>query len=147
MRHAEADSASRDFDRPLTPWGRGQATAEGKKLVANKLIPDLIIHSAAERTTETMNLVTTAMTAPTQASQELYNCHANTILEVINNTDDSLEILLLIAHNPGISIIANQLCSENTYYGFSPSDWYVLTFDTSSWSEVCVATGVPENYE
>jgi phosphohistidine phosphatase len=147
MRHAEADFTSRDFDRPLTPWGRDQATAEGKKLVSKGLIPNLIIYSAAQRTTETMNLVSASMTTPKQASRELYNSHPKTILEVINNTDDSIETLLLIAHNPGISIIANKLCSDNAYYGFSPSDWHVLNFETNHWSEVCIVTGIPENHE
>ena len=149
MRHAEADSASRDFDRPLTPYGRSQATHAGKELLQKQIIPNAILHSAALRTSETARLVQDELcSSPLMSSnQGLYNSHPKTILDTINTTDNDIHCLLVVAHNPGISIITNQLCAENRYYAFHPSEWHVLDFDVDSWDQVCIATGAPQDYE
>jgi phosphohistidine phosphatase SixA len=56
MRHAEAVGSALsglDRDRPLSPYGRLEASAVGRALAARGLKPDLALVSAATRTRQT----------------------------------------------------------------------------------------------
>ena len=142
-------SASRDFDRPLSSYGRIQAVDAGNDMQKKGFLPDAIIHSSAVRTSETTELVQKAFIPKPSCSdeQDLYNSHPKTILDLINKADNKFKTLLLIAHNPGVSIVTNQLCSENRYYAYQPADWHVLDFEAESWSEICIASGSPLDHE
>jgi len=58
IRHASADQDSdvRDFERPLSRKGQGEAQDMARRFQERNLVPDLILVSAALRTRETADI-------------------------------------------------------------------------------------------
>ena len=58
IRHASADQDSdvRDFERPLSRKGHGEAQDMARRFLERTLVPDLILVSAALRTRETADI-------------------------------------------------------------------------------------------
>jgi phosphohistidine phosphatase len=112
MRHAEAQAAAtgmRDFDRALSAAGRREAAAAAARMRASGVSVDLLLHSAARRTTETASLVAAGLELDTgrlRAEPRLYNASVAIIqdaaLEALRDLRDAATVLL-VAHNPGIS--------------------------------------------
>jgi phosphohistidine phosphatase len=110
LRHAKAeppDNYAEDFDRPLSRRGRGDAEAAGQWLVSAGLIPDLVLCSAAVRTRETWLSVSSAVgEVPVTYEQSLYLSNAVEALELIQEVDVSVATLLVIGHNPTMSVLS-----------------------------------------
>jgi phosphohistidine phosphatase len=110
LRHAKAeppDNYAEDFDRPLSRRGRGDAEAAGRWLVAAGLTPDLVLCSSSVRTRETWLRVSAAVgQVPVTYEQSLYLSSAVEALELIQQTDASVGTLLVIGHNPTMSVLS-----------------------------------------
>jgi len=110
LRHAKAeppDNYAEDFDRPLSRRGRADAEAAGRWLVAAGLIPDLVLCSSAVRTRETWLRVSSAVgQVPVTYEQSLYLSSAVEALELIQATDAAVGSLLVIGHNPTMSVLS-----------------------------------------
>lgn len=122
IRHAKAKDLERnekDFDRTLTDQGKTDAVAMGVALKELKLIPDLIITSPAKRTLQTAGKIAIASGFPSDninVDERLYHCSADVIESVISEVNNSVKVLFIIAHNPGITDFAVQLeaqCGSN----------------------------------
>lgn len=120
MRHAEAGNSMnpnlRDFDRPLTAHGQNQCATQRQRLIAEHLIPDLILHSSALRTQQTAQLVAPHQDSKLIASDDLYNGHGHhpngsyqNYLDIAATIGGNSRCLLLIGHNPVISALASYL--------------------------------------
>lgn len=124
MRHAEAepiDSAANDFARKLTAQGRQSAGDAAKTLQHLHGTPDRIVHSSAQRTTETAATVAEALQLAASllhADPQLYLATPETMLERIAATPDSVERLLVIAHNPTVSDLAALLPNDGSRKSF-----------------------------
>jgi phosphohistidine phosphatase len=110
LRHAKAeppDNYPEDFDRPLSRRGRADAEAAGKWLVKAGLVPDQVLCSAAVRTRETWQCVSAAVgEVPVTYEQSLYLSNAVEALELIQQTAASVGTLLVIGHNPTMSVLS-----------------------------------------
>ncbi len=117
MRHAKAgnpdDAGHRDRDkgRPLARRGQADAVAAGQWLVDQGLTPDLVFCSPARRTKETWHGVALALAdAPTVRYEEaIYLGSARSLLALVRSAADDAEIVLLIGHNPGCSLLSSTL--------------------------------------
>jgi phosphohistidine phosphatase len=116
MRHAKADRSSAsggDFDRPLTPQGRTDALLVGRALAAAGLAPDLALVSASLRTRQTWEEVAKAFPeTPLAVGATLYNAEEPQLRRAVADEDDVCDVLLLIAHNPGVHALAARLLVE-----------------------------------
>lgn len=106
MRHAKAEkeaASGEDFDRPLSEKGRIDAKKMAQALQKLGLSPDLCLVSSAMRTRETFagfeGLEATF-------SKDLYNADAPHLRRAIEAAEDDHDTILLIAHNPGVQILA-----------------------------------------
>jgi phosphohistidine phosphatase len=110
LRHAKSgwdDPVTRDFDRPLNPRGRRAARTVGAEMKAQDLAFDLVLASPARRVTETLAEVAAAFgPLPHGLEERLYLAAVPTLLEIIRDTPDEVERLLLVGHNPGLEQIA-----------------------------------------
>jgi phosphohistidine phosphatase len=113
LRHAKAEPPGElvDFDRPLSPRGRGDAAAAGAWLAAGGLVPDLVVCSPARRTRETWHAVAVALAehAPgtsVRYEPELYEASPRQVLELLNRVGAEARTLLLIGHNPALSMLS-----------------------------------------
>jgi phosphohistidine phosphatase len=121
MRHAKAeppDNYPEDIDRPLSRRGRADAEAAGKWLVERGLVPDQVLCSAAVRTRETWQCVSAAVGAvPVNYEQSLYLSNAVEALELIQQTDVSVGTLLVVGHNPAMSVLSALLDRDSGISG------------------------------
>jgi phosphohistidine phosphatase len=112
LRHAKTERAElgqRDRDRKLMERGRLDAPIIGAFMVRHRLVPDLALVSPATRTVETWQLTAAAFaTTPRMVTDErIYNAGAETLLDLIRETNDA-PTLLLVGHNPGLHDVARQ---------------------------------------
>ncbi|MCP4001298.1 MAG: histidine phosphatase family protein [Gammaproteobacteria bacterium] len=115
LRHAKSDwpdTNIRDFDRPLSKRGINDATCMGKLLHDKGICPNLIISSDATRAFTTATLLAQQFSYPTEqinTNHALYLAPPDTLLDAISNISSNHENVLLVAHNPGITELANHL--------------------------------------
>jgi len=107
LRHAKASqdaSFAVDFDRPLKPRGRNQAVALGRMLQERNLAVDAIVASPAVRVVETISgvLEGAGLRIEPAYDRRLYSAAPKTLIEVIHETGDKVERLLIVGHNPGL---------------------------------------------
>ncbi len=110
MRHAHAKSSAigGDLRRPLTRRGREEATAAGTLLAGAHV--DLALVSAATRAQQTFSALRLrrpdGTPVPAQVMEALYNSGTNTLRQRIGETPDDIDVLLVVAHAPGIPNLA-----------------------------------------
>ncbi len=112
LRHAKSDRGAevRDHDRPLAKRGLEAARAMAEHLRAEKFKVDAVFSSSSRRTRETFDLIKGALgAAPVQFRDDLYLMDADGLLGFIHALPRDLRRVLLIGHDPGYHILANQL--------------------------------------
>jgi phosphohistidine phosphatase len=107
LRHAKASRSAPsgdDFDRRLELRGREEASAVGRLLRARGIAFDAIVASPAVRVVETVSAVIEAAGTAVEPAYDrrIYNAEPETLLEIIRDTDDSIQRMLLVGHNPGL---------------------------------------------
>ncbi len=150
LRHAKSDWGSlacTDFDRPLNDRGREGAQRIGRFLHQQRLIPAHILCSGACRARETLlgMLSELPLRPPTTLDDSLYLASPATILSCISQTENSLESLMVIAHNPGIQELSEQLvCAGEQVLGADLKGKYptaglaILQSNLSSWRQTAI---------
>jgi phosphohistidine phosphatase len=117
MRHAEAERASgsgRDRDRDLSARGRSDAALMGRALAAKGVRPDLALVSPASRTRQTWGLVHDSLgDVQVREDEALYNGSADTLRRHIEAVEDEAGCLLVVAHNPGVHLLAVEYLIES----------------------------------
>lgn len=149
MRHAKSDWGSagqRDHDRPLNARGRASAKALGRWLQARSPLPDEILCSSARRTQETCDLL--GLSTPPTFLKSLYLAEAQEMLAVLQGATGN--IVLMLAHNPGISELAEDLVAEppeHERFGDYPTGATLLVrFDIADWTDLRPGTGEVEGF-
>ena len=123
LRHAKSgwdDPVTRDFDRPLNRRGRRAARTVGAEMRKLGLAFDRVLASPARRVVETLEEVAeTFGPIEPEYEQRLYLATTETLIELLRATDESVERLLLVGHNPGMECLALALSggSENALRG------------------------------
>ena len=143
MRHGEAGTALRDFDRPLTETGVEQCKARGLMLQQHNVECSAIVSSPALRTSSSAIAVAEIIHYPVDriiVEDPLYNASEETILQVIKRFDDTWHTVLLIGHNPGLSIVAQVLCPQ-VQGNLDVSELYAISFPLLHWSDITSAKG------
>ncbi len=125
VRHAKSSwnssNASTDHDRPLNNRGLADAPFIAKTLIERGLSPKRCLVSSATRTQETVAAFIEAglvSKSNVHFDQTLYLASPDTILNVVQ--EDFLtqkkppQHVMVIAHNPGIEILADNLSAFKT---------------------------------
>lgn len=117
LRHAKSgwgDPGLADFDRPLAPRGKKALRIMGDYLFAQGISPDYIYCSTALRTRETLDAIQTRLDDKViiQMTSSMYLAEPQVLLDLIKNTADEMQTLMLIGHNPGIHELACALASN-----------------------------------
>ena len=114
LRHAksdwEADYGS-DHSRPLNDRGMSSARWIGTALARSGEIPDRVITSSALRAQSTAFLAadTGGWDTEIQISDELYGTSPGAVLSIVKDTDDNVDRLMLVGHEPTWSTTAGVL--------------------------------------
>lgn len=151
IRHANAEQLERDgkdFDRHITRLGHRNAAHAGKYLVNHKLMPDLLLCSPATRARETAEVVASQLKLSERHIQyhdELYEASVRTLFSIVNNIDEKFQRVAMIAHNPGMTYLADYLTAA-PLGNMVPASLVVITFEDMTWAEVCQHSGQFEGY-
>lgn len=145
LRHAETEHGSasmQDKDRPLTEQGCIDAAGLGHLLKQHEKMPDLILCSTAVRAQETKeHLISTWSGLDKQPMIEdhddLYLASMDKISEKIAFTDDTVQSVMIIAHNPGIAQAALEYAGPQhlaSLYAYAPCTLSLLNYQAESWA-------------
>jgi phosphohistidine phosphatase len=141
IRHATADQDAgvRDFERPLSRKGHGEAQEMAKRLHERGLVPDLILVSSATRTRETADNIAKVLGVAArllQADDSLYLADGEHILSTIRAVGPRVSNLMVIGHNPGISAAAIALAPETVNADLPTCGLLTMTVNCAVWSLV-----------
>ena len=141
LRHAKSDwgaAGTHDHDRTLTQRGSDNATKLGLLMQEQLILPESIITSSAERASKTAILVSKGLNyeGNIDRSSEQYLASANTLLNAAGACNDRVTHLMLVAHNPGMTELVNQL-SKARLDNLPTCGIFCIDFDITSWSKLC----------
>jgi len=148
MRHAKSswDNKGDDHARPLNNRGRNAATTIGHWLAAKGYVPDIVLCSNAERTAQTWALISAKLSSEPRVEFQrvLYQATPETLFQEIRNVQGA-EAVLVLAHNPGIAVLASALAdrapAHRRFDDYPTAATTVLYFATDSWENVTPGTG------
>lgn len=150
IRHSFAESGSSaqsDFERNLTAVGKKVALNQAKVLMQNKLNPNIIITSSADRALQTSHLFNEVLN-PQRGIKEislLYSDYTTAeFFHILNNIDSDIEIAAIVGHNPSVSAMASRL-DPDSFLGFKPCSMAVFNIP-SKWSKLQVGDAKIEHY-
>lgn len=152
MRHGEAPNVKEgDRFRVLSNKGMKQSYDAGAQLVDLNIMPDLIYVSPVERTLKTVECLSAAFKKMplTEIQVGLYAAPKERILSIIERCPTSIETLLVVAHNPGISeLLHSLLVVKDEHYAFVKQyifiegAFVILDYDIHDWGLVSVTEAV-----
>lgn len=117
MRHAKSswEDDVADFDRPLNRRGIRDAPRMAAELSSRGWCPDVVVHSAALRTTQTWELMANHFPDVHQvvSSKSLYHGSPADIQAAAETLPSDCGTSLIIGHNPGWELAVSQLSNQN----------------------------------
>ncbi|MER5605173.1 SixA phosphatase family protein [Micromonospora tulbaghiae] len=120
LRHAKAEQSGDlpDAERSLTARGHADAATAGAWLARHALLPDVVLCSPARRTRQTWHDVAMGMSGsppeggPAGSAPAVryevtaYDALPDQLLELLWTVEPTAGTVLLVAHNPGISLLS-----------------------------------------
>ncbi len=138
-----------DFERPLNKRGRKNAPFMGQILYEIGFKPDLIISSPASRAAMTARIVAMQLNFSVDQIQYLasiYESSHDNLVHVLSNLDDRLNRIMLVGHNPAMTLLANKL-SDTSITNLPTSGAYCVAFGINKWSQIKKKTGELQFFE
>jgi phosphohistidine phosphatase len=129
VRHAHAEwpnYAGSDFDRPLTPQGLADARATAAAIRDAGHRPGLLLTSPALRTMQTTDVIAASLglaDSSVRQVSELYNAGPEILQAELRKAFLATDVVMLVAHNPGISELARTLTGNPGFAAFRPAHW------------------------
>jgi phosphohistidine phosphatase len=152
LRHAKsekAESGMHDRDRRLNARGRDDAARIAAYMVQQRLQPERVVISSAQRTRETWERMAPAFSTSPVVSYEdrLYESSTETILAVIKAAGRSAAALMVIGHNPGLYDAARLLLARRggeahrLDEGLPTAGLIVIDFAGNDWRKLAARSG------
>jgi phosphohistidine phosphatase len=146
IRHAKAkdiEFGEADFERKLSKRGKEDAEEMAIELKKKGISPDKIYVSPAKRTRKTAEIMAEVLNYPIDNLVEIagiYEASQQTLAKIIHNFDDSVSQVLLIGHNPGLTLVADYLSDQEI--DFLPTCGVAyIQFEVDSWQLISRNTG------
>jgi len=136
LRHGHAEEHSDDFTRELSPAGRAAASRAGEALKHAGWVPATIVSSAAPRALATAQLAARACgyTGRIHAERGLYLASDTRYLATLREAPAHAASVLLVAHNPGLTQLARDLCGFEG--DLAPAEYASVELELDSWSDL-----------
>ncbi len=147
IRHAKSDWGNAelsDFERPLNKRGKENAPQMAERLLRRGIVPQEIISSPAVRAISTAKIFAGTWgisKKEIKEEQAIYEAPVSTLIKVINRFDNTSNFTVLFGHNPGLTMLAVELCDCDIYniptcgvvlMEFALHDWKMVTAGTGS---------------
>ena len=153
LRHAKSDwsdPSSDDFSRPLNARGTRAANFMAQYIAKSPYRPDAVLCSTAARATATCSPLREALGSrvPVIYRDELYHAMPDKMLAEIHGAPAEAETLLVVAHNPGLVLLAMALTDDpeeetalRIAHGVPTGGFIVFEFDVDDWTKIKEGTG------
>ncbi|MDN4166272.1 histidine phosphatase family protein [Cytophagales bacterium LB-30] len=138
-----------DFERPLNERGLRDVQTMGQRLKALGIRPEGIVSSGAKRaldTAEGMGKIWGESAKNIQMIPALYHADAEALCRIIKNLPAHLNQVMLVAHNPGITDLVNQLAVFSTD-NIPTCGVVVIDFEVAQWQQVSAQKAQLHLYE
>lgn len=141
-RHAKAsqeDGSLSDFERPILPKGKQRTLQVCKDLKRLHLKPDFIITSSAKRTKETARIIANEFVLSKekiQADKKLYLADIDDWLDAIYFSDNNIDTLMLVGHNPTISYLSHYFLPHKNIEALPTSATVCIKFNCEDWMQI-----------
>jgi len=151
LRHAEAaqkESRQDDKSLGLTQAGVKDSLHMGAWFREQNFQFDLIVSSSALRAEQSAEMVAEGMKLdkPKILLEDiLYEASVRQFLDYVMNIEDGYEDVLIVAHNPAISYLAEYLTKADIG-DMAPGSVVMIKFDFTSWKQVSENTGEMVKY-
>ena len=138
VRHAKAEHAAlgqSDHERSLDKRGLNAVQDLAQHLVKEGVKVDCLQVSSAKRTCMTASLLLEAISVePSQVRvlDSLYLASAQHLMGLIHKTDDDIDTLMMIGHNPGLEDLANAFYPAVKELG--TAQMVHVTLNTDQWA-------------
>jgi len=132
-----------DFERPLNKRGRKNAPFMGNILHRMEFCPDIIISSPASRAAMTARMLALKIDYSPDKIEYLasiYEASENNLLHTLMNLNDNMNTIMLVGHNPSLTLLANQL-GNYPIANIPTCGACCLSFSMPSWSQIKNNTG------
>lgn len=148
LRHAKSDwsnPALNDFERPLNERGQITASFMADYIAASAWRPDSVLCSTAVRAKETFAPLQKLLgpTAHVAYSDKLYHALPDALLDQVRElAPEKTTTVLVVAHNPGLSLLAAELMPDQSDEALSRGDgvptggFLVFELDIQSWRDI-----------
>ena len=143
LRHAKSSWKNiniDDHDRPLNKRGMRAAPIMGQRLSIKKKQPELIISSPARRAYNTSKIVAKLIGYPViriLKDSTLYHASSEQIQSIISQSDDKYDCVMIVGHNPGITILCNHLLKKSYHIDNIPTTGMVtFNLDIQYWQQI-----------
>ncbi|MFD2207797.1 SixA phosphatase family protein [Kiloniella antarctica] len=134
-----------DSERPLTVKGHDEAQWLGQ-FISNQSLPSLILTSSATRARQTSGLIRDILSSELSIDvhPELYLASPLQVLKNLKSLPTTLETLVLIGHNPGLSQFLHDISGPRSqeaamnriYGGLPPAGLAIVECQVDNWSEI-----------
>lgn len=146
IRHAKSsweEGNLNDFDRSLNNRGTNDAPKMGHRLFMQKIIPDLMVSSNANRAISTAQLIADEVEYSKEQivkEESIYQASKEQLTQLIEKLPSTAACVFLIGHNPTISSLVEELTSES--YGTLPTTGIVgIEFSVDQWIAISKGSG------
>ena len=142
LRHAKSDWGNeglKDIDRHLNERGYEDAYIQSNWMVKEKTLPDAIVSSMAIRALSTALLFHRAFgfgKEKLRLEERIYEGTVKTLLQVIETLDDTLNTVMLVGHNPGLTDLANHYAGEMYFENIPTCGIVSLKIESESWKNI-----------
>jgi len=146
IRHAKSDWTNpkqHDHDRELNKRGHLAAPEMAARLKKRHIVPQKLVSSTAVRAHTTANYFAETLGFRQDEivlNSKIYEASTRTLLAEINKFKFEEDFIAMFGHNPGITMLANELC--NGYIENVPTCGMILMeFPFEEWSMISKGTG------
>jgi phosphohistidine phosphatase len=140
VRHAKSswkDMSLSDWERPLNKRGKRDAPMMGQRLADIGIRVDSIVSSTAVRAISTADIIADEIGFQKEIDQrdDLYHADERALLSTIRGFSDDLHAVMLVAHNPSITELVNEL-SGRWIDNVPTCGIAKFVYDVKSWKDV-----------
>ena len=144
LRHAKSswkNETLTDFERPLNSRGKHASQTIAAFLNQEKINPDLILSSTAQRARETIEIIRQYGAAPgdLRFDERIYEATVDRLLEVLAEIDNAVRVALIVGHNPGMEELIKRL--TGTLEPMPTGALAKITLKISSWKNTPTTPG------
>jgi phosphohistidine phosphatase len=152
LRHAKSswdDPTIDDIDRPLNKRGKNDAVFMGNVMRQLNLFPEIIVSSSAKRAYSTAKRIAGVLEYEKERvikDSELYDCSVEHFYVFIKSLNDVYNKILIVGHNPEITLFTNKLCNESIA-NIPTCGLAVIKTNAKFWSDISFGNGILSSFE